>query len=200
MKIDLHLHTREGSPCAHSSTEQMIRAAIDSGLDALVISDHDRLVSPEHLRTLNAKHAPFRVFGGVEVTLCREHALVIGAQDDLLVRRWWTYPDLHALVEERCGLLALAHPFRFNGRIEVDVARFPPHALELHSHNTPRRAEPAILAVAAALDVPLLSNSDAHHVGDVGTYYNQLAEEPEDAAELVRLLKAGAFTPVAPPG
>jgi predicted metal-dependent phosphoesterase TrpH len=198
VKIDLHVHTRERSPCAWSSTEEMIRAAIDRGLDALVISDHDRLIPPEHLSTLNARYAPFRVFGGVEVTLAGEHALVLGVQDNLLERRWWTYRDLHAFVEEWGGFLALAHPFRFGRHIEGDVERFPPHALEVYSHNTPRRAEPTIRALAAALDVPLLSNSDAHHAGDVGVYYNELDGAPQDAAGLVAVLKAGAFTVVAP--
>jgi predicted metal-dependent phosphoesterase TrpH len=199
MKIDLHVHTRERSPCALSSTEEMIRAAIDRGLDALVISDHDRLVLPERLSTLNARYAPFRVFGGIEITLAGEHALVLGVQDERLETRLWTYPDLHAFVEMRGGLLALAHPFRFSGRLGADVERFPPHALELFSHNTRRQAEPLIRAVAAALDVGLLSNSDAHHAREVGAHYNELYAEAEDAWELVALLKAGAYTPVAPP-
>jgi predicted metal-dependent phosphoesterase TrpH len=198
MKIDLHVHTRERSPCAYSSAEQMIQAAIDSGLDALVISDHDTLVPPGRLSILNARYAPFRVFGGVEVTLAWEHVLVIGVQDDMLEHRWWTYPDLHAFVEEQGGFLALAHPFRFNGQIELDVERFTPDALEVRSHNTPRSAETAIRAVAAALDVPLLSNSDAHWAGDIGVYYNELDEEPRDVEELVALLKAAEFTPVGP--
>jgi predicted metal-dependent phosphoesterase TrpH len=200
MKIDLHVHTRERSPCGCSSTEAMIRAAIEGGLDALVISDHDRLVPPGLLSTLSAQYAPFRIFGGVEVTLAEEHVLVLGVRDSLRARRWWTYRDLHAFVEGQGGFLALAHPFRFNGRVEVDVERFPPHALEAYSHNTPRRAEPAIRLLATALDVRLLSNSDAHHAGDIGAYYNVLDEEPEDVEALAALLKAGAFTPVAPHG
>ncbi|MGD9002528.1 MAG: PHP-associated domain-containing protein [Anaerolineae bacterium] len=198
MKIDLHVHTRERSPCAHSPMERMIRAAIDSGLDGMVISDHDRLVPSERLSDLNAKYAPFRIFGGIEVTLAGEHALVLGVRDARLETRWWTYPDLHAFVEGREGFLALAHPFRFGKGIEVDIARFPPHALEIHSHNTPRRAEPYIQALAAALNLPLLSNSDAHYVGEIGVYYNALREAPDDVQGLVTLLKAGAFTPVAP--
>lgn len=199
MKIDLHVHTRERSPCALSTTEEMIRAAIDRGLDALVISDHDRLVPPERLSTLNARYAPFQVFGGIEITLGGEHALVLGVQDERLETRLWNYPDLHAFVEMRGGLLALAHPFRFSGRLGVDVERFPPHALELYSHNTRRRAEPIIRAVAAALDVGLLSNSDAHRTPDVGAYYNELYDAPKDDRELVALLKGGAYTLVAPP-
>lgn len=177
----------------------MIRAAVDRGLDGLVITDHDRLVPPEELSYLNTKYDPFRVFGGVEITTHGEHILVLGVQDDELESRWWAYPDLHAFVQARGGLLALAHPFRFNHRyLEVDVERFPPHALEVHSRNTPVQGEGRIRDVAARLGAHLLSNSDAHHRSDVGGYYNVLERRPEDEGDLVSILKEGAFEPVGP--
>lgn len=199
MKIDLHVHTRARSPCARSSTDEMIRAAVDRGLDGLVISDHDRLVPTEDLAYLNAKYAPFRIFGGIEITTHGEHVLVLGVQDEALENRWWAYPDLHTFVQGRGGFLALAHPFRFNPRqLEVDIERFPPDALEVHSHNTPRRAEARIRNVARRLNASLLSNSDAHHSSDIGSYYNVLDGEPDDIKALTRILKEGAFDPVAP--
>jgi len=177
----------------------MIRAAVDRGLDGLVISDHDRLVPPEELSYLNTKYDPFRVFGGVEITTHGEHILVLGVQDDELESRWWAYPDLHAFVLARGGFLALAHPFRFNRRrLEVDVERFPPHALEIHSRNTPSRAASRIGKVAERTGAYLLSNSDAHHWTDVGGYYNVLDRRPEDEGELVSILKEGAFELVGP--
>jgi hypothetical protein len=177
----------------------MIRAAVDRGLDGLVISDHDRLVPMEDLAYLNGKYAPFRIFGGVEITTHGEHVLVLGVQDAALEERWWSYPDLHTFVQGQGGFLTLAHPFRFNPRqLEVDVERFPPHALEVHSRNTPRRAEARIREVAGQLGVSLLSNSDAHHRSDIGPYYNVLDREPDEMEALVRILKEGAFEPVAP--
>ena len=199
MKIDLHVHTRERSSCAHSPTEAMIRAGIEAGLDGLVLTDHDRLVPRERLAYLNAKYAPFRVFGGVEVTTRGEHILVLGVDDERLEHVWWTYPELHAFVIERGGFLAVAHPYRFNrGRIGVDVDRFPPHGLEIHSRNTPEAVASRIRDRAAELSARLLSNSDAHHSSDIGGYYNVFDDEPEDVDALVRMLKAGAFEPVAP--
>jgi hypothetical protein len=156
-------------------------------------------VPPEELAYLNAKYDPFRVFGGIEVTTRGEHVLVLGVRDDALEHRWWTYPDLHAFVEARGGFLVLAHPFRFNpGRLVVDVKRFPPHALEVYSLNTPRRAETRIREVAARLGVPLLSNSDAHHTSDIGAHYNVLDQAAEHMEALVGILTEGAFEPVAP--
>lgn len=199
MRIDLHVHTRERSSCARSATEDMIRAAIEEDLDALVISDHDRLVPRERLRYFNVKYAPFRVFGGIEVTTRGEHILVFGVDDPEIEGRYWRYPDLHEFVRVRRGFLVIAHPYRFNPhQIGVDLEAFPPDALELCSRNTPRSAEPGIRELGEELDVPLLSNSDAHHVSDVGGYYNELDREPGDIEALVSMLRAGAFEPMAP--
>jgi len=46
MKIDLHVHTTERSLCADSSEQEQILTAIERGLDAIVITDHGRLVPP----------------------------------------------------------------------------------------------------------------------------------------------------------
>jgi len=199
VRIDLHVHTRERSSCAHSSTEDMIRAAIERDLDGLVISDHDRLVPKERLRIINVKYAPFRVFGGVEVTTRGEHILVLGVDDPEIEGRYWRYPDLHRFVREREGFLAVAHPYRFSPhQIGVDLERFPPDALEVCSRNTPRSAEPRIRELGEELHVPLLSNSDAHRASDVGGYYNELDQKPRDVEALVSILKSGASEPVAP--
>lgn len=199
MRIDLHVHTRERSSCAHSSAEEMVRAAVHAGLDGMVISDHDRLVPPEVLNHLNAKYAPFRVFGGVEITAREEHILVLGVHDAALERMWWSYSDLYTFVEERNGFLAVAHPYRFTSdRVGVDVNRYPPHALEVYSRNTPRSAAPRIRGLANELGIPLLSNSDGHHVSDLGRYYNVFDHRVEDIDTLVAMLKRGAFEPIAP--
>lgn len=177
----------------------MIRAAIEGGLDGLVISDHDRLVPRERLRYLNAKYAPFRVSGGIEVTTRGEHILVLGVDDQRIERGIWRYSDLHEFVAERAGFLAVAHPYRFDPhQIGVDLERFPPDALEVCSRNTPRSAERRIRVLSEELQVPLLSNSDAHHVSDVGEYYNELDREVRDVEELIAVLRAGAFEPVGP--
>lgn len=177
----------------------MVRTAGARGLDALVISDHDRLAPQDTLAYLNAKYTPFRVFGGVEVTTDGEHILVLGIDDPVLEQRWWTYRDLHAFVEQRNGFMAVAHPFRFNPcAIGADVDRYPPNALEAWSQNTPTSARPRIAQLARELDLPQLSNSDAHHAGDIGSYYNELENDARDSQELIAMLKAGSFKLVAP--
>ena len=40
MKIEMHAHTRETSPCAHVKAEEVVSEYIKAGYDAVVITDH----------------------------------------------------------------------------------------------------------------------------------------------------------------
>lgn len=40
MKIEMHVHTSEGSPCAETDAESIVRAYSEAGYDAVVITNH----------------------------------------------------------------------------------------------------------------------------------------------------------------
>jgi predicted metal-dependent phosphoesterase TrpH len=194
MKIDLHVHTRERSDCARASEAEQIQAAIAAGLDAIAITDHHLLVPPERLEALNRQYAPFRIFGGIEVTIEEEDFLVLGVPETRLEGPDLTYPELYELVRARGGFIALAHPFRYHTRLELELEGLAPDAVEVYSPNTPPAAEEEIRDLALRLGMRLLSNSDAHTTRRLGKYYNQLAWPVKDEGELISLLKSGQFT------
>ncbi len=199
MKIDLHVHTKEYSLCGRSNAEEQIQAAMTAGLDALVFADHDHLFPPAHLRMLNDKYAPFKIFGGIELTESTgEHILVLGVHDPALEQGRWAYADLYQFVRERGGFMALNHPFRFVPEIEIEYEHFPLDALEAYSNNISPSWAPRILKLANELDVNILSNSDAHRAVDVGRYYNELEETPATEHELIALLQARKFSCIFP--
>lgn len=193
MKIDLHVHCSDRSECAVVTEQGQIQAAIASGLDAIVFCDHARLVDREHLEELNHQYAPFRIFGGIEITVGCEDLLVIGVYDRVLEQKDWTYPELHCLVRKHDGFIALAHPFRYHKFIELDLVHYPPDAIELHSPNTSTRFEKEILHAATQVEAGLLSNSDAHSILPLGRFYNLLIRDPSSESDLVRMLKAGEY-------
>jgi histidinol phosphatase-like PHP family hydrolase len=195
LKIDLHVHTKERSACGQSRAEEMVQAAIAFGLDGLAITDHHRLVPLDCLEELNRKYAPFRVFGGIEISVTEgEDVLVLGVRDSMLEMRNWSYPELFAFARKRDGFLVLAHPFRYHVTIDVDIERYPPDGIEVHSKNTGVCDEPQIRAVLTCLGLLPLYNSDAHHADHVGIYYNRLERVPRDERELVQILRAGDYT------
>jgi predicted metal-dependent phosphoesterase TrpH len=195
LKIDLHVHCRERSACGRASEANQLQAARRAGLDALAFTDHDRLTSIAHVEELNRQYAPLRVFGGVEVSLPEEHIVVLGIQDAALESLDWNYISLWHFVHERGGFMTLAHPFRFHDSIDVPIERYPPHGIEVYSINTAPRNEKRIRELAARLGICLMSDSDAHTIDPLGSYYNDLQAAPANDAELVRYLIAGTSIP-----
>jgi predicted metal-dependent phosphoesterase TrpH len=172
----------------------MIQAAIARGLDGLAFTDHHCLVPAGRLAELNRKYAPFRIFGGVEVSVVGgEDVLVLGTRDPALESRNWSYSDLFTFVRARAGFLILAHPFRFNDTIQVDIEHHPPDAMELCSKNVRASDEPRIREVIERYGLRPLCNSDAHRAVDVGLYHSQLGRTPWDERELLEVLRAGDY-------
>jgi len=192
-KIDLHVHSSERSPCGRASEEAQIRAAIASKLDAIVFTDHWQFVPPERLQRLNEKYAPFKIFGGIEVVADEEDFIVIGVRDAMLNQPGFSYADLHALVRQHDGFLALVHPFRYRNEIKVDIERFKPDAIEVRSTNTPASAEQRIRELAARLGISTLCDSDAHNTNAFGKYHNTLEKIPRDERGLIALLKSNGI-------
>ncbi len=197
MRIDLHVHTIERSPCGVSSEDEQILTAMDRGLDALAFTDHETLVPLEHLEALNRDFAPFRIFGGIEITVKeKEDVLVLGVHDPVLECRNWAYPDLHAFVRAQGGWLAVAHPYRYRPTINLDLERYPPDALESCSTNIALLNQPRIREVAKQLGIHVVCNSDAHRTQSLGAGYNLLKKEPANEADLVQILHTGAYVAV----
>ncbi len=193
MKIDLHVHTAERSPCGRAGEEAQIRAALHTGLDAIVFTDHCRLAPPERLKELNEKYPGLWILGGIEITIDREDVIVFGVNDPELEKDDWTYPEIRKFVADRGGFIAVAHPFRYHEELLLDVESVVPDGIEAYSCSTPVEAEEAILNIARGLGIPVLSDSDAHRSELVGRWYNILSHTPSDEEELVEMLKAGDF-------
>ncbi len=196
MKIDLHIHTREGSACSLSTLEEMIRAALSCGLDAIVVTDHGRLLPADRIDEVNEKYDPFRVFSGIEIDVESEHVLVVGLWDPDLEIRNWSWPDLHRFVRQRGGALILAHPYRFGeGEISLDLKRYPLDAVEVNSANMGGCDLERVEALAGALQAHRVVNSDAHRDEFVGIYHNELDRPAEDNLDLADILRLGASRP-----
>lgn len=194
MKIDLHVHASERSGCSVSGEEEIIRAAIGFGLDGMAFSDHQLLVPAARLAELNEQYAPFRIFSGIEIhTVEEEDVLVIGVNDPRLEKRAWAYPALYEFVRDRKGFLAVAHPFRYRDTVNIDFNGRVPDALEVSSFNIRPEREPLIRALAIQLGCGLICSSDAHSSNLVGVCRLALNGEPKDNAELVQLLRSGAY-------
>lgn len=194
-RIDLHVHTLNRSLCAGEYQDDMIRAAIERGLHGIAFAEHNRLTPQDELAELNAEYAPFRIYGGIEVTVGAEHVLVFGVRRAGIELENWDYPSLHRFVRDAGGYIIFAHPFRNADPIMIDLESFPPDGIEIHSHNVRPRDIPRIRELARRHHLHIFSNSDGHGVRLVGGFYNLFPALPADETELLAALKARTSAP-----
>ena len=114
---------------------------------------------------------------------------MIGVFDPRLESDRWSYPDLRRLVRDLDGFIALAHPFRRQHKILVDLVKNPPDGIEACSTNTPAEYETEIRTIAKDLGLRPLQNSDAHWNAPLGRYFNLLPDSLDGDRELVKILK-----------
>ena len=194
-RIDFHVHTSERSNCALATQTEQIKAAIKSGLQAIAITDHFKLVPASELIRLNKIYAPFRILSGIEITANGEDWLVLGLNDEILETEKWDYPQLHQYVTSRGGILILAHPFRYRTTIGVDIFKNPPDAIELRSNNIRLDLVPKIKDLANLLNIPTLCNSDAHNTSYIGRFYNICDRPTMETKVILGAIKSGAMLP-----
>ncbi|MDF2822393.1 MAG: uncharacterized protein K0R15_2841 [Clostridiales bacterium] len=199
MKIDIHVHTFELSPCGKAPAEEQIKAAIKRGVDAIFFTDHDKLYPQNELDIFNEKYAPFKVYQAIEVSLFEngenEHILVLGVHDKRLESKDWNYEELFKFVRENNGYLAIAHPFRARPTLlpSIDADKYRPDAIELFSVNAGKDKEQIRLNLARELGCHLLTNSDSHDIDTVGGYVNVLENNATTEEEIINQLKKGMY-------
>jgi histidinol phosphatase-like PHP family hydrolase len=190
MKIDMHVHCIERSRCSIATEEQHIESAIKYGLDAIVFTDHNKLVPEEHLEELNRKYHPFKIFGGIEIRTepNGDDVLVIGIKDKVLEQQKWTFESLYGFVKDKSGFIALCHPYRYSNTVNIDIATFVPDAIEINSTNIGNCDYELIKTLAHRLGSKLIGNSDGHNYLHTGIFYNIIEGNPQTEEELAKAL------------
>ena len=189
MRIDLHCHTSRYSACSSLDPLALIEASRAAGLDAICLTEHDRLWPEEELRRLGAETG-FTVLAGMEVTTELGHVLVFGLDNPppLLALAG----PLVAAVRAAGGLAVLAHPARA-GQPAVPPAtrRAFFDAVEILNGSDGPEANAAAVGLAYGLSLPGIAGSDCHSPAEVGSVATVLPGPVRDVRELVAVLRLG---------
>ncbi len=194
--IDFHVHTSLLSGCASSTPEEQVQSAIGRGIDAMFITEHMRLFPQEKIDALNKKYAPFQIFQGIEVTVrgsSWDDFVVLGVHDKAIEGENWTYKDLWKFVKARGGAIILAHPYRYSDKVEPGIYEYKPDAVEVLSSNIGSYKYEKRLALAKELGLPVVTNSDSHHVSTTGCYSNIFPDDSWSEEIILENLLSGKF-------
>lgn len=215
MKIEMHTHTSEASPCASVSAAQIPSLYLSAGYDAIVITDHycqwvwdqSGAVTPEdyveyflngYYTAVKAAPAGFPVLLGAEVNLTESpnDYLLYGATEDffrqnLLLHRL-TLRELYELCHANDILLFQAHPYR------TYCTAADAHFLDgAESYNgNPRHNNQNDLAAGWVQENHLIpsSGSDFHETEDLAKGGIDTPEDIRDIFTLRNVLRDGRYT------
>jgi predicted metal-dependent phosphoesterase TrpH len=185
LKVDLHLHTSEDPAdwIGHSAADLIDRAA-ELGYHALAITLHDAQLEDRRLRD-RARDRGITLIPGVERTIEGRHVLLLNfpANESMAVR---SFADLVRAKRRADGLVIAPHPF-FPGRSCVgdaldryaelfDAIEWSYFWTRAVDFNTPAAR------VAASRGLPLVGNSDMHHIRQIGRTFTLVNAQPDAGA------------------
>ena len=177
LKTDLHLHTAE-DPLDHIryTSRDLISKAADEGFDVISITNHHKMTFNQDLLSY-AHDRGILLIPGVEMTIQRRHVLVLNPPPHKLCS------DFHSLSKLRRPetLIIAPHPYfpgtySLNGYLLKHLHLFD--ALEYcHFYLPMINFNQRAVEVSRFFGFPLIGNSDAHFLSQLGTTYSLIYAE-----------------------
>lgn len=223
-KYETHLHTAEGSACAHTPAAEMVIAHKNAGYDGIFITDHffngntavpreltweDRIElyckGYEHALEAGSR-VGLDVFFGVEFTVQGADFLLYGIDKNWLLEHefYLTAAEeraLFRLVHEEGGFIVHAHPFR-------DYPYIPHISLYPHdvdavewinaSHGKDSVFDSRAKQYAEMYGLPLTGGSDTHSADRMYGGGILVPEKIEGADDYLRQIRNGSVIPIEP--
>ena len=191
LKADLHIHTK-GDPVdtqIQYTTQDLINLAAKQKFDVLGITWHNKLFETNQLRSY-ARKKGITLLQGVELTVNNQHTLVynITKEEAAKVK---TLDDLYQFKDH--VLVGAPHPFFVLPSCLGNNVFNHPKLFDFieHSHFYTKRINFNKKAIFAAqqLQIPLVGNSDVHHLSMFGKDFTHIDAAPTTDAILDVLKK-----------
>ena len=212
-RIELHAHTKPVSPCSEIPPADLVKAYIDQGFHAVVITNHFNLdyllglPKEEALRyylsgyeeaVKAAEGTDFRVFLGAEIRF-NEHTnefLIYGVDRQILSECYDYLDKSFTAYREAISLpnsvLVQAHPFRDrNAHREAELLDGI-EVFNMHPGHNSRVAQAAKLAASTPSCIKTIG-TDFHHPGHQGLCALRVRELPRDTFDMATILRSGDY-------
>ena len=162
MKVELHLHTSRYSQCAVNTPAEVISRLVETGYDAVYITEHNKIWPADEIAQLQADFPQIRIFSGLELTIDRQDLLILPADDPAYLLMDSAKEILTAARQEN-RLTVLAHPYRLEGGAVMLDQGFLPDALEYRSPNQNAESAAKSLVASERLGLPVVNSVSQDH-------------------------------------
>jgi hypothetical protein len=182
LKADLHLHTAEDPlDRVRYTAKELISKAADEGFDVISITNHHRMTFNQDL-FFHAQGMGILLIPGIEMTIQRRHVLVLNPPPYKMCADFFSLSKLR-----RPDTLIIApHPYfpgtySLNGYLLKHLDLFD--ALEYcHFYSPMINFNQRAVEVSQSFGFPLIGNSDAHFLSQLGATYSLIYAEKNLAA------------------
>lgn len=196
MLFDTHIHENLFSCDSHLSPDQVLKEAVEAGLDGICITDHESKGFKAYIDEYEDIYG-LKIIVGAEVLTRQGDILVFGSDD--LPDRVIPANILLAEVEKAGGIAIAAHPFRNNYRgigDNIDHLSDLLHGVEGLNGSTSDRNNYKALESANYNNLPLLGGSDAHRPGRIGKYITEIEAEVNCERDFIKAVRLGKTRPL----
>lgn len=206
MKLDMHCHTREGSPDGKVGLLENIKILKQKGYHGMLITDHDSYKAYRYYKKLAEKPEDFVVLKGIEYdTIDAGHMLIIMPTDvklPILELRGLPVLLLIEIVHRYGGIIGPAHPCgeKFlsirNTLREKKAGNIYKKFDFIEGYNACEDADSNMRAmrIAEEYNLPCFGGSDSHKVDCAGFGYTILQENISDETDLINYIRSGKPT------
>lgn len=206
MKLDMHCHTKEGSPDCKLELLENIEILKQKGYHGMLITDHDSYKAYRYYQKLTHKPDHFVVLKGIEYdTIDAGHMLIImptGVKLPILELRGLPIILLVEIVHRYGGIIGPAHPCgekflsicnTLRGKLSQNIYKKFDF---IEGYNACEDADSNMRAMrlASEYQLPCFGGSDSHKADCIGLGYTILQDHVSNETELINYIQAGKAT------
>ena len=187
MKYDFHVHTSNYSLCSRSSAASICCRAVEIGLTGIALTEHDLWWPRSELNALRNRFPDLTILQGIEYACPEGHFLVFLPHPE--ARPAFKAHGILNLIKEihhQNGIVIWAHPFRFDYSfypVWLDATELD--GIEVASHNMDSPLKTLAQGLALQTGIRPFKNSDAHHVDNLGKYFNEIEVLFKDTRDFI---------------
>ncbi len=153
----------------------MIEAAIQKGLQGIIVTDHDSVMGGLVTRKVAKAYAGFHVIPGAEITSRFGHILAVGIETD--IPKGLSVEETVEKIRDLGGISVTSHPFSDRVQPSLREQCLKTDGVEIFNATNSFHANAMAMSIAQTRHRPATAGSDAHWAKSVG-YAGIICDDP----------------------